>query len=61
MYRKNKKKLWGVGNALIFPEVNMYQAILTTAVGQVDHTGPPSPFDTVLSGYGLRTVPFLIL
>ena len=51
----------GVGNALIFPEVNMYQAILTTAVGQVDHTGPLSPFDTVLSGYGLRTALFLIL
>lgn len=44
-----------------FPEVNMYHSILITVVGQVDYTGPLSPFYTVLYGYGLRTTPFLIL
>lgn len=61
MYRKHKKKLWGWGMLSFFPEVNTYHSILITVVGQVDYTGPLSPFDTVLYGYGLRTTPFLIL
>jgi len=45
----------------LFPEVNRYHSILIIVVGQGDYTGPLSPFDTVLYGYGLGTTPFLIL